>query len=165
MFAGRIIKEKGAAEAIEAAKKAGEKLLLVGTHSNDEYWNKKIKPSLGNTIEYIGPVPREKLHKYFKDAKTTLLPIDWEEPFGMVMTESMACGTPVIAFNRGSVPEIIKNGATGFIVKNVSEMARAINLVESIDRMACRRHVEAKFSAEVMIKRYEEIFVNLLNGV
>ena len=165
LFAGRIIKEKGAAEAIQVAKKTGERLLIVGSHSNDDYWNKKIKPNLGGLIRYIGAVSRENLHKYFQKAKATLLPIRWEEPFGMVMVESMACGTPVIAFNHGSVPEIIKNGTTGFIVKNASEMTRAIKRVGAINRRMCRRHVEEKFSAEVMIRRYEEIFVKLLNSI
>lgn len=164
LFAGRIIKEKGASEAIRTAIKAGEKLLIAGTFSKeDDYWKKEIKPYLGKRIKYVGAVPRTQLYKYFQKAKATLLPLKWEEPFGMAMTESMACGTPVIAFNRGSVPEIIVNGKTGFIVKNVNEMAKAIKKVNLIERNECRRLVETKFSAQIMADNYEKIFLELAN--
>lgn len=161
LFAGRIIKEKGAAEAIQAARKARVKLLIAGSHGNDDYWKEKIKPYLGRKIKYLGAVPRSQLYKYFQKAKATLFPIQWEEPFGMVMTESMACGTPVIAFNHGSVPEVIREGKTGFIVKNADEMAAAIRKIDSLKRADCRRQVEKYFSAERMTDNYERLFLRL----
>lgn len=161
LFAGRIIKEKGVAEAIQAVIKAGEKLLIAGTFSKDDYWQEKIKPHLGRKIKCLGAVPRSQLYKYFQNAKATLFPIQWEEPFGMVMTESMACGTPVIAFNRGSVPEVVRNGKTGFIVKNVLEMAEAIKKINSISRKDCRKHVEKYFSNEHMVEGYEKLFFKI----
>jgi len=161
LFTGRIMKEKGAAEAVQAARKTGAKLLIVGPRSNDNYWNKKIKPYLGGKIKYSGMVNRNQLYKYFQKAKATLFPIQWEEPFGMVMTESMACGTPVIAFNRGSVPEVVKNGKTGFIVKNVKEMAAAMKKINSLKRTDCRRYVEKYFSAERMVDNYEKLFLRI----
>lgn len=163
-FAGRIIKEKGVSEAVQAARKAGARLLIAGPHGNDEYWNKKIKPYLGEKIKYAGAVPRDRLFRYFQKAKATLVPIKWEEPFGLVMVESMACGTPVIAFNRGSVPEIIKDGKTGFIVKNSDEMAAAIKKIDSLKRADCRRHVEKYFSTERMIESHERLFLRLCKG-
>lgn len=162
LFAGRIIKEKGATEAIQAARKAGVKLLIAGSHGNDDYWNKKIKPYLGKMIIYAGAVNRNQLYKYFQKAKATLFPIQWEEPFGMIMAESMSCGTPVIAFNRGSVTEVIQNGKTGFIVDTVQEMAAAIKKIDIIDRAECRIWAEKKFSTERMTDEYEKLFLKII---
>lgn len=161
LFAGRIIKEKGAAEAVQAAKKAGVKLFIIGPRDEGDYWNKKIKPHLGGKIKYVGVVNRNQLYKYFQKAKATLFPIRWEEPFGMVMAESMACGTPVIAFNRGSAPEVVKDGKTGFIVENPEEMARAIRKIDFIKRRDCRRRVEKYFSEKRMAEKYEKLFLRL----
>ena len=117
LSAGRIMHRKGVHLAIQAAKRAKEKLIIVGRYTEDPYWKEKIKPNLGKKIEYKGLLPYPKMPSVYKDAKALLLPVLWEEPFGLVMIEAMACGTPVIAFNRGSVPEVVKNGKTGFIVE------------------------------------------------
>lgn len=163
LFVGRLIKNKGVMEAIQAARRAKEKLLIIGPRGGGKYW-KEVKPYLGKQIQHLNYVPREKLYKYYQRAKATLIPIRWEEPFGLVMTESMACGAPVIAFNRGSVPEVVKNGQTGFVVKNISEMAKAIKKIDSISRLDCRRHVERYFSTEKMVENYEKAFLKLICG-
>ena len=161
LFVGRLVSQKGVADAIAAVEKNNERLLIVGAPASGTYWDKHIRPHLSNTIRYEGMVPREKLHEYYKNAKAFLFPIQWEEPFGLVMIEAMACGTPVIAFNRGSVPEVIKDGKTGFIVSTVDEMSVAIKKIDQIDRRACRAHVEEHFGVERMIDEYERVFLKL----
>ncbi len=116
---------------------------------------------MDDKIRYAGFVPYGDLFKYYQKAKATLVPIRWEEPFGLVMTEAMACGTPVIAFNRGSAPEVVEREKTGFIVETVEEMAAAMKEVGKISRAACRRRVEENFSVERMVDGYEKIFLKL----
>lgn len=161
LFIGRLQPEKGLAEAVQVARMTGEKLLIIGPPVTGEYWDKKIAPYLGDKIQYLGFVPREELFKYYQRAKATLVPIQWEEPFGLILTESMACGTPVIAFERGSVPEIVLDGKTGFIIKdnNLEAMAGAVRKIDKIKRIDCRNHVEQNFSIQRMIDRYEEVFL------
>lgn len=158
LFVGRITPEKGVAEAVEAARLAGERLIIIGPAPLNDYWNERIKPHLGKKITHINFVPRKSLFKYYRRAKAVLFPIQWEEPFGLVMTESMACGTPVIATRHGSVPEVIMDGKTGFIVDTVKQMASAIKKIDSISRAACRKHVEDNFTTEKMINGYEKAF-------
>jgi glycosyltransferase involved in cell wall biosynthesis len=102
--------------------------------------------------------------QYIIKAKVSLMPIKWEEPFGLTFIESMACGTPVIAFNRGSAKEVIKNKKTGFIVKNIKEMAGAIKKIDQIKRKDCRDWVKEKFTIEKMVQDYEQIFYKMLSG-
>ncbi|TSC61199.1 MAG: hypothetical protein G01um1014107_78, partial [Parcubacteria group bacterium Gr01-1014_107] len=123
LWVGRMIPAKGPAEAIQATLQAEEKLTLIGPEADDSYWHQDIEPYFSENIKYIGHMPREKLFNYYQNAKALLVPINWEEPFGLVMIEAMSCGTPVIAFRRGSVPEIVIHGKTGFVVDTVSEMA------------------------------------------
>ncbi|KKS38775.1 MAG: hypothetical protein A3G49_04675 [Candidatus Sungbacteria bacterium RIFCSPLOWO2_12_FULL_41_11] len=162
LTAGRIAESKGIYEAIQVAKRLKEKLIIVGRHTEDEYWHTKIKPNLGKNIRYLGLLPYPKVASIYRNAKAFLFPIKWEEPFGLVMTESMACGTPVIAFNRGSVPEVIVDGKTGFIVDTVEEMVKAVKKIDLIDRSDCRAHVEKKFSVEQMVDDYEKEFLKLV---
>ncbi|MBI2056187.1 MAG: glycosyltransferase family 4 protein [Candidatus Sungbacteria bacterium] len=162
VFVGRMHAKKGPAEAIEAAQKTGEKLILIGPHENDEYWKEKIKPHIGGNIQYKGVVKPPELYEYYARAKALLFPVQWEEPFGLVMVEAMACGTPVIAFRRGSVMEIIEDGKTGFIVRSIDEMAQSIKMIETISRADCRRHVEKNFSVERMTDQYEAAFYKAL---
>ena len=162
LFVGRLQPEKGVAEAVEVARASGEKLLIVGPPVTGEYWDKRIAPYLNERIRYVGHVPREKLFPYYQKAKAVLVPILWEEPFGLVMTEAMACGTPVIAFRRGSVPEVVADGETGFIVDDVPQMAAAVARVGEIDRAACRRRVEERFSTVKMVDGYEKTFLRLV---
>ncbi len=158
LFVGRITPEKGVAEAVQAAKLAGEKLIIIGPSPENDYWNKEIKPHLGEQIKHINFVPRKSLFKYYRRAKAVLFPIQWEEPFGLVMTEAMACGTPVIAMKRGSVPEVIADGETGFIVDDVKQMVSAIKKIDSISRADCRKRVEENFTTEKMVEGYERVF-------
>jgi len=162
LIAGRIAKQKGIVEGIEASQMAGEKLDIVGRHTEDDYWHEQVKPRLNDRIIYKGFLDYEKMGEAYKNAKALLMPIQWEEPFGLVMTEAMACGTPVIAFRRGSVPEIVVDGQTGFIVDTVKEMAEAVKKIDRIDRKACREHVEKNFSVKKMADRYEEEFLKIV---
>lgn len=161
LFVGRLNPNKGVAEAIEVARKTGEELFILGTPARGEYWDKKIKPYLNEKIHHIGVVSRQELYQYYGNAKATLVPIQWEEPFGLVMIESMATGTPVIAFRKGSVPEVVADGKTGFIVNTVREMAEATKKIDRIDRRFCRKHVEKNFGLEKMIDEYEKLFLKL----
>jgi glycosyltransferase involved in cell wall biosynthesis len=164
-FLGRISPEKGPLKAIKAAKLAKKRLLIAAKIDpvDKEYFQKKVKPLLdGRQIKYIGEVGKKRKVQLLKNALALLAPIQWEEPFGLFMTEAMACGTPVIAFKRGSVPEIVKNGKTGFVVKNIQEMVRAIKKINQIDRKKCRERVIKKFSVEVMTTGYEKVYYKLL---
>jgi len=162
LFVGRIAPEKGVAEAVEAARIADVNLVIVGPPVTGSYWEERIKPYLGDKIKYAGHVPYRNLYQYYQKAKAILVPIQWEEPFGLVMTEAMACGTPVIAFRRGSVPEVIKDKKTGFIVGNISEMAEAIKNIDSIKRKSCREHVENNFGMDKMVESYEKEFLKII---
>ncbi len=163
LFVGRLHPEKGVAEAVEAARLAGVKLIIVGPPVTGDYWDKRVKPYLNEKIKYVGYVPYGELYRYYQRAKATLVPIQWEEPFGLVLAESMACGAPVIAFEKGAVPEIIIDGKTGFIIKdnNLKAMAGAVKKINKINRADCRRHVEQNFSIQRMIDRYEEVFLKI----
>jgi glycosyltransferase involved in cell wall biosynthesis len=164
--AGRIIQEKGAHRAMEMAHAMGFGLDIAGfvydadRHDPASYWNRKVKPLLHGdiTLDYLPP---EKLSAFYGKAKALLNTLEWEEPFGLVMIEAMACGTPVIAFDRGSVREVVRDGVTGFIVKDEAEMKEAIKNIGRIRREDCRRHVEENFSlgrmAEDYLRAYESI--------
>lgn len=162
LFVGRLIREKGVAEAIKAAKLAGEKLIIVGTPTSGEYWEKEIAPHLDENIQCPGYVPYNELYKYYQKAKAILVPILWEEPFGLVMTEAMACGTPVIGFKRGSVAEVVEDDKTGYVVETTEEMALAMKKIDGIKRSDCRARVEAMFSNECMVEGYEKAFLEIV---
>lgn len=162
LFLGRLLPTKGVKEAIKACKKAGEKLIIAGAPSEGEYWKKEIEPHLNRDIQYVGNIPYKKTYQYYGQVKVTLFPIQWEEPFGLTFIESMACGTPAIAFDRGSAKEVVKDGKTGFVVKNVEEMIKAIKKIDEIKREDCRRWVEEKFTIERMVLDYEKIFYQIL---
>ncbi len=164
LFVGRLHPEKGVAEAVQAALKADERLIIVGPPVTGEYWDTKVKPFISGKIEYIGYVPREELFEYYQKAKAVLAPIMWEEPFGLIMIEAIACGAPVVAFRRGSVPEIIEDGRNGFIVSNIDEMAEVIKKVNTISRRECRKTVEEKFAIGKMVEGYEAAFEKIINS-
>ena len=191
LYLGELVERKGVREAILAVKKLKLKLVIAGrvplqTSQMKDYsfFQKYIKPELNHgRIEYAGEVVSKKVSKFYGDAKATLFPIQWEEPFGLVMTESMACGTPVVAFARGSVPEIIKDGKTGFIVNfsdddlrgnwiikktGLAGMVEAVNKIYDMPtddylemRKKCRKHVEKNFTIEKMVADYEKIYQKL----
>lgn len=165
LFLNRISKEKGVEFAIKAAKKAGTSLDIYGP-GEKTYLKNSVLPHIDQNITYHGMVKKysDQWYKAYSEAKAFLLPIQWEEPFGLVMIEAMACGTPVIAFDRGSVREVIKQGKTGFIVKNVNEMAKAIKKIDQIDRRECREHVEKNFTVEKMVDEHEKIYYKVLEN-
>lgn len=165
MFLGRLDKIKGVHTAIKVAKNTGHRLLIAGnishTPDNLAYYKTEIEPQIdGEQIRYIGPLNDAEKNTWLRQAKALLFPIEWDEPFGMVMTEAMACGTPVIAFKRGSVPEVVENGVTGFIVENAAEMERGVKDINVIDRSLCRNTAMARFDVKVIAQHY----LNLFNG-
>lgn len=162
VFSGKIKPSKNPLDAIKAVKLCQKKLILIGKIGDQEYFELKIKPLLDKNIVYLGEVNYSKAIKFYSQAKALLSPIKWQEPFGLVMIEAMACGTPVIAFDRGSVREVIKDCKTGFIVKNTKEMTKAIKKIDQIDRKECRKWVEKKFSLEKMIDEYEKVYYEIL---
>ena len=143
-----------------------EKLIISGkiaTPSEHDFFKKTIKPFIDNEqIIYYPPVGHETKHDLFSKAKCFLFPIDWEEPFGLVMLEAMACGTPVVAYKRGSVPEVIKDGQTGFVVETYEEFLAAVKKVDQISPDACRQHVEENFSVQRMTDRYLEVYRTII---
>jgi len=158
LYMGAIGEHKNPKDAILAAKKARVKLILAGGKKREPYFSKEIKPLIdGKQIKYIGEVTGKKRTDLVKYAKGFLFPIKWREPFGLVMIEAMACGVPVIAYPNGAVPEVVKNKKTGFIVRNVNEMVKAIKNIDKIDRRKCRERVEEYFSTEKMVDDYEKI--------
>jgi glycosyltransferase involved in cell wall biosynthesis len=165
---GRFMPEKGAHLAIEAAKQARVPLVLAGVidrHSkiSMDYFEQVIKPQIGkDQITYIGPVNTRQKNSLFGRARGFLNPIEWEEPFGMVMIEAMALGCPVISFARGAAPEIIADGETGYLVNAVDEMVSAIPKIDVIDRETVRKYVEENFSSQVMTKNYIEIYKQVI---
>jgi len=164
IWCARIDKYKGIENAIKIAKEAKVKLVLAGRldPTQREYFKKKIKPHLGKQIKYIGEYSQEEKSDFFGEAKALLYPIEWHEPFGLNMVEAMACGTPVIAFKMGSVPEVVKNGKTGFVVKNIKEAVRAVKEIDRIKREECRKWVEENFTARKMASDYEKLYFKLL---
>ena len=128
-----------------------------------EFYATKIAPHVdGEQICYLGELGEER-KDYFKRAKCLLFPTRGQEPFGLPMIEAMACGTPVIGFKRASVPEIVREGQTGFLVEDVEAMARAVGRVGEIDPRACREHVERRFSADVMVERYLDVYEQVIS--
>ena len=160
VFLGRIEPIKGPHTAIEIAKKANRKLIIAGNIPNDQqaYFNESIKPFINDDITYIGPVNDEQKNELLQNALALLMPIHWNEPFGIVMIEAMACGTPVIGFNKGAVHEVIENGITGFYGETIAELIEKVSEVQSLDRKQIRAITEKQFSAEVIVKQYLELY-------
>ena len=166
MFLGRIEDIKGTREAIEVALLTGNKLIIAGNiqPGHDDYFEKYINPHLNNPlIEYVGSVDDEQKKYYLQRAKAFLFPIKWKEPFGIVMAEAMACGVPVIAFRRGSVPEVVEHGKTGFVVDTVEEMIEAVDKIDSINRQYVREQCLKRFSLDVISDEYLHLFEKILN--
>jgi glycosyltransferase involved in cell wall biosynthesis len=160
-FIGRICPEKRLDWAIEIAEKTGRKLKIAAKVDpvDREYFSKQIEPLLVRPfVEFVGEIGETEKGEFLGNAAVLLFPIDWPEPFGLVMIEALACGTPVIAFNRGSVPEIIENGKTGFVVRDVEEAASAVGKLSELDRRKCREAFEQRFSATRMATNYLEIY-------
>ncbi len=157
LFLSRISPEKGPHIAIDVAKRSGRRLIIAGNVDtvDEEYFQNRIMPQVdGDIIQYFGEADGEQKRGLFANALCLLMPITWPEPFGLVMVEAMACGTPVIAFNKGAAPEIALHGETGFIVGNVEQMVEAVGEVNRIDRSRCREHAERNFDVPRMVDDY-----------
>lgn len=164
-FLGRYSFEKGADVAVSVAVKSKEKLKMAGTVWGGGFYDEKIKPHLQkNKIEDLGFLNSEKVSDFLRNAKALLFPIRWEEPFGLVMIEAMACGTPVIAFDNGAVSEIVVDGKTGFIVENEKEMIEALKKTDQINRADCRKYIEDNFTIEKMVEEHEKIYEKIVNS-
>jgi len=163
-FVGRMTDQKRPDTAIRVARAAGLPIRLAGTvdAGNPDYFDRAVRPLLGEDAVYVGPVDDAAKGRLLGNARALLFPIDWPEPFGLVMIEAMACGTPVIAWDRGSVPEIVEDGVTGFIVASEAEAVAAIHRVGDLDRARVRRRFEERFTAERMASDYLAIYRRLL---
>ena len=164
-FLGRVSPEKGVDEAIEIAKRAGIPLRIAAKvdRIDKSYFESHIKPLLDHKfIEFVGEISDLEKNGFLGSAAALLFPIHWSEPFGIVLIEAMACGLPVIAYPRGSVPEIIEDGLSGFLVHNVEEAARAVKDLSAIDRRKCRRAFEDRFSAKRMAQDYLTIYDRII---
>jgi glycosyltransferase involved in cell wall biosynthesis len=164
-FIGRICPEKRPDWAIEIAKRTGLPLTIAAKvdKADRAYYKTKIKPLLKDpNVEFIGEIGESEKRAFLSDAMALLFPIDWPEPFGLVVIEAIACGTPVIAIGRGSVPEVVEHGVTGFIVDNVEEAAAAVPLIKELDRTAVRQRFMHRFSVERMARDYLGLYGTVL---
>jgi len=164
LFLGRMTPEKGAHRATEAAHRAGVPLMLAAKMREPlevEYFQSDVEPYLNDDLRYLGEVSHERKLELLAGARCLLFPIRWPEPFGMVMIEAMACGTPVLAFPEGAAPEVVQDGRTGFICRDVQEMADAIKRVDTLDRAECRASVENYFSTQRMVAEHLDLFERL----
>jgi glycosyltransferase involved in cell wall biosynthesis len=170
LFLGRAAPEKGWRRAIDAALLAGERLVSavkIAHETEEREWETNIEPILPADFEVLGEITQEHKVDLLRRAKAVLFPIDWQEPFGLVMTEAMACGTPVIATPRGSVPEVIDDGVTGWIVdveRYAEEAADRLTRLRDVDPGACRDRVRRLFSKEAMVAGYERVFDAVVGG-
>jgi glycosyltransferase involved in cell wall biosynthesis len=164
IFFGRIHKDKGAREAIEIALACNKKLIMAGIIQDQAYYDQYVAPHLGgDKLIYVGSVGPDERKRLLGNAGALLHPILFDEPFGLSVIESMACGTPVIAFNRGSMPELIESNRNGFLVDNVAEAIDAVSHINEIDRTNCRNHVEQYFTVERMVQNYIEVYEQILD--
>jgi glycosyltransferase involved in cell wall biosynthesis len=168
-FLGRISPEKGPDRAIEIATRAGMPLKIAAKvdRADQAYWQEKIRPMivLHPNVEFLGEINEHDKARFLGDAAALLFPIDWPEPFGLVMIEAMACGTPVIAFRRGSVPEILEDGTSGFIVDTIGQGVAAAEQVAYLDRASVRATFERRFTVERMAQDYVDIYRRLTAGI
>lgn len=163
VFLGRIERIKGAHTAIEVARTTGRRLVIAGNVVEDaphkQYFEEEIAPLVdGEQIEYVGPVDDMQKNELLGQAAAFLMPIEWEEPFGIVMAEALACGTPVVGFRRGSVPEVVEHGVSGFVCDTAEEMVGVVERLGKISRAACRTCCEDRFSDTVIVDAYERLY-------
>ena len=165
IFLGRIHNDKGARQAIGIARACNKKLILAGIIQDQSYFDEYVAPQLDNDkVVYVGAVEPIERNRLLGKAFALLHPIQFDEPFGLTVIESMACGTPVIAFNRGSMPELIENGFNGFLASDVNEAINAVKHIHEIDRHNCRRHVEQHFTVDRMINEYIHVYEMILDS-
>jgi glycosyltransferase involved in cell wall biosynthesis len=173
-FCGRFSKDKGIAPAVEVARRTGIPLKVAarrprpdrvedGLREEWEYWDSILRDLIAGEplVEYLGELGEAEKQELYAGAAALLFPIDWPEPFGLVMIEALACGTPVLARPRGSVPEVIRDGVTGYICETIDEFVEAVGRIDRIDRRECRAEFERRFTADVMAAQYEGVFERL----
>jgi glycosyltransferase involved in cell wall biosynthesis len=167
LYLGRVTEDKGLHLAIEAAKKAGIKLIIAGrSYPAEGYWHSHIEKNIdGKFISYIGEQNHAEKIPYLQKAKALIFPTQCEEAFGYSMIEAMSCGTPVIGWNKGAIPEVVKHGVTGYVVNNVEEMANAMKNVDNISRKETRKRAELFFSVKKMITGYQNVYKRLLGEI
>jgi glycosyltransferase involved in cell wall biosynthesis len=168
LFAGRIAPEKGAAEAVEIARRTGRRLLLAGMiePQHEGYFDANVRPWIdGKNVEYLGLLSQAELAPIYQKAAAVLFLISWAEPFGLVAVEAQASGTPLIATRFGALPEIILAGETGFVIDSLDQAVAAVDRIDSIAPSACRRNAESRFSASHMAREYDAVYKKLVPTV
>jgi glycosyltransferase involved in cell wall biosynthesis len=161
VFLSRVEKIKGAHTAIQIALKTGQSLIIAGNHNPDDpYWQREILPHLSDRgqIQYIGTVNDQQKNHLLGQAKAMIVPIEWEEPFGIVFAEALACGTPVISCPRGALPEIVRPGVDGYLINSIEEGCQAVERLNHIQRVNCRQRVEEYFASDVIVEQYEQLY-------
>ncbi len=167
LYLGRVAPEKGTHLAMAVARKLRMPLVMAGKVDKVDlsYYEREVKPGIdGKLVTFLGEADHRLKRELYRNAYCLLVPITWEEPFGLVMAEAMACGTPVVAFARGAAPEIVLHGETGLLVTDVDSMAAAVHRVDRIDPHRCRQHVKAHFDVSVMVGRYLVLYDRILTG-
>src|SRR5581483_3558282 len=162
LFFGRIHPDKGTAEAIDIARAAGRRILLAGIVHDAEYFASEVEPRLGDDAVYLGPIGGSARAEVLGRAAALLHPVSFEEPFGLSVVEALACGTPVVGYPKGALPEIIRPGVTGFLADGPDEAAAALGKIDQLDRAACRADAGARFSARRMASDYLALYRSLL---
>jgi glycosyltransferase involved in cell wall biosynthesis len=167
VFLSRVERIKGAHTAIAAARQTGRRLLIAGNHGTTgeegRYWQEEIVPYLGQDgIEYVGTLNDAQKNALLGKAAAMIVPIEWEEPFGIVFAEALACGTPVISCPLGALPEIVRHGIDGYLVNNLEQACTAIQNLPQIDRHNCRQRAEECFSASAIVAKYEQLYHSLI---
>ena len=168
-FLGRASPEKGLERAIEIARRTGHKLKVAAKIYDEDrpYYEHTIEPLLRDSssfVDFLGEIGGDAKDEFLGNAKALLFPVEWAEPFGLVMIEALAAGTPVVAWRRGSVPEVIRDGSTGFIVNNIDEGVEAVGNLNRIDRRACRNDFELRFTSERMAKDYLQLYEDVITS-
>lgn len=164
LFFGRIHPDKGTAEAIQIARQSKKRLLIAGIVQDQGYFDREVKPYLGDQVEFVGAAGPESRNELLGNALALLHPILFDEPFGLSVAEAMVCGTPVIAFNRGAMPELIRHEETGFLVKDISGAVAAVQQLGCISRQQCRAWSLAQFSQQKMAADYLHLYKQILNS-
>jgi glycosyltransferase involved in cell wall biosynthesis len=169
VFLSRVERIKGAHTAIAIARRTGRRLIIAGNHGAAgpelNYWTNEIVPEVRGQVEYVGPVDDVQKNVLLGQAAAMLVPIEWNEPFGLVFAEALACGAPVISCPRGALPEIVRPGIDGFLVTSVEEACDAVANLDKIDRAACRKRAEQCFSIPVIVAQYERLYEERIAGV
>ena len=167
VFLSRVERIKGVHHAIAIARQAGRSLMIAGNHAQDgpdgAYWRAEILPHVGRDgVSYVGPIGDAQKNELLGRAAALLVPIEWDEPFGIVFIEALACGTPVISCPRGALPEIVREGVEGFLIQDIAEGVRAVERISDISRRACRRRAEEAFSAPVVVDQYLRLYEEMV---